>query len=126
MRLLVILAAAALALSACGSDESLADSGFVTVQVVDIGGSTLGGVTVSAEYSTVARAGSPSVVMDYVEARTDEVGVAHFQVEPNQDYRMVAKIDLPSQPGCSYTGSEWANSSVATQTVLKLDTKSCS
>ncbi len=120
MKLLPLIACAALGLAACGSEPDPV----VAVQVVDFQGSTLGAVPVKAEQRELSGNGRTSDVVDTIETETDRSGIAYLEVEPTKDYRVEVELELPADPGCSYVGSSWVSSANPAVTIT-LDRKVC-
>lgn len=123
MKRLSFLAALSLSLAACGGTD--AEAAIVKVHVLDVDGTTLGAVPVTAELRSTPQAGVKSEVLDFTEASTDGSGVAYLQLREAKEYRVNARLDLPNEAGCAWVASGWVNSG-RIETTLKLDKKICS
>jgi hypothetical protein len=120
---LSILAVLALSLAACGYGG--AEVAIVQVQVLDVDGTLLGAVPVSAELRTTPQAGVQSEVVDFTEGITDGEGYAYLEVRQAEEYRVSARLDLPSEPRCAWVASGWVNSD-RIGIKLQLEKKVCS
>lgn len=120
---LLILAVFALSLAACGSSD--AEVSIVKVQVLDVDGTLLGAVPVSAELFTTPQAGVQSEVVDLKQGITDGEGYAYLELRPAEEYRVSARLDLPGEAGCALVASGWVNSN-RLGTKLQLEKKVCS
>ncbi len=122
MKRLSILAVLALSLTACGNGD--AEASIVKVQVLDVDGTLLGAVPVSAELRTTPQAGVQSEVVDFTQGITDGEGYAYLELRPAEEYRVSARLDLPAETGCAWVASGWVNSD-RTGTKLQLERKVC-